>query len=114
MILHPHLVEEDMEVASDIRTAKEVAKMGSSISDMISLTWDCPSNNDNNRMALLNTEVWVEDNKVWYEHYRKPMANPLLVPVHPLHLQTALLHHPGDNSSARLCLQSGIQRLNIS
>ena len=79
MILHPHLVEEDREVSSDIRTAKEVAKMGSSISDMISFTWDCPSNNDNNRMALLNTEVWVEDNKVWYEHYRKPMANPLLM-----------------------------------
>ena len=79
MMLHPHLVEEDLEVASDIRTAKEVAKMGSSISNMISLTWDCPSNNDNNRMALLNTEVWVEDSKVWYEHYRKPVANPLLM-----------------------------------
>ena len=69
MMLHPHLVEEDMEVASDIRSAKEVAKMGSSISNMISLTWDCPSNNGNNRMALLNTEVWVENNIVWYEHY---------------------------------------------
>ena len=31
MMLHPHLVEEDMEVASDIRSAKEVAKMGSSM-----------------------------------------------------------------------------------
>ena len=79
MILHPHLVEEDRAVAGDIRTAKEVAKMGSSISNMITLTWDCPSNNDNNRMALLNTEVWVEERKVWYEHYRKPVANPLLM-----------------------------------
>jgi hypothetical protein len=68
-----------MEVSSDIRTAKEVAKMGSSISDMITLTWDCPANNENKRMALLNTEVWVEENQVWYEHYRKPMANPLLM-----------------------------------
>ena len=73
MILHPHLVEDDMEVSSDIRTAKEVAKMGSSISDMITLTWDCPANNENKRMALLNTEVWVEENQVWYEHPRKPM-----------------------------------------
>ena len=46
---------------------------------MISLTWDCPSNNVNKKMALLDTEVWVEENKVWYEHYRKPMANPLLM-----------------------------------
>ena len=79
MIVHPHLVEEDMAESSDIRTAREVAKMGSSISNMISLTWDCPANNENNRMALLDTEVWVEDNKVLYEHYRKPGANPLLM-----------------------------------
>ena len=30
-------------------------------------------------MALLDTEVWVKENQVWYEHYRKPMANPFLV-----------------------------------
>ena len=79
MILHPHLVEEDKEVAGDIRTAMEVAKMGSSISDMIQLTWDCPSNNNNGKMAMLNTEVWVDGNNVRYEHYRKPMANYLLM-----------------------------------
>ena len=79
MILHPHLMEEDVEVAGDKRTTKEVAKMGSSISNMIQLTWDCPSNNDNGKMAMLNTEVWVEGNKVLYEHYRKPMANDLLM-----------------------------------
>ena len=79
MILHPHLIEEDLAVPSDTRTAREIAKMGSSISQMISLTWDCPSNNENKKMALLDTEVWVEENVVWYEHYRKPMANPLLM-----------------------------------
>ena len=31
MILHPHLVEEDEEMAGDIKTAREVAKMGSSM-----------------------------------------------------------------------------------
>ena len=79
MIVDPHLVEEDIEVPSDMRTAREVAKMGSSISNMINLTWDCPSNNDNGRMSLLNTEVWVEGNKVWYEHFRKEMSNHLLM-----------------------------------
>ena len=79
MIVHPHLIEEDLAVPSDTKTAREIAKMGSSISQMISLTWDCPSNNVNKKMALLDTEVWVEENKVWYEHYRKPMANPLLM-----------------------------------
>ena len=79
MIVHPHLMEEDEEVPNDMRTTREVAKMGSSISQMIQLTWDCPSNNINGKMALLNTEVWVEDNLVWYEHFRKEMSNPLLM-----------------------------------
>ena len=46
---------------------------------MIQLTWDSPSNNTNGKMAMLNTEVWVEGNKVLYEHFRKPMANDLLM-----------------------------------
>ena len=46
---------------------------------MIQLTWDCPSNNNNGKMSMLNTEVWVENNVVWYEHFRKAVANPLLM-----------------------------------
>ena len=79
MIEHPDLVDEDEQIPNDIRTAKEVAKMGSSISEMIQLTWDCPSNNNNGKMALLNTEVWVEGTKVRYEHVRKEMAHHLLM-----------------------------------
>ena len=79
MILHPHLVEEDKNTHKDLRTTREVAKMGSSISNMIQLTWDCPSNNSNGKMSMLNTEVWVENNVVWYEHFRKAVANPLLM-----------------------------------
>ena len=30
-------------------------------------------------MPLLNTRVWVEGKVVQYEHFRKPMANPLLM-----------------------------------
>ena len=51
-------------MAGDIRTARKVAKMGSSISGMIQLSWDSPSNHTNGKMAMLNTEVWVEGNKV--------------------------------------------------
>ena len=28
-------------------------------------------------MSLLDTQVWVEDHKVQYQLYRKPVANPL-------------------------------------
>ena len=79
MILHPHLVDEDRDMPKDIRTTREVAKMGSGIPNMIQLTWDCPANNNNGKMSMLNTEVWVENNVVWYEHFRKAVANPLLM-----------------------------------
>ena len=35
--------------------------------------------NDDGKMPLLNTKVWVEDGVLLYEHYRKPMANPLMM-----------------------------------
>ena len=77
MVFLPHLVEEDEEVQADMRTMREVVRMGNSLSEMIQLTGDCPSANENGKMPLLNTQVWVEENKLLHENYRKPMANPL-------------------------------------
>ena len=79
MVMHHNLVEEDRNSPPDVRTAREVAKMGNSINPMIQLTADCPSSNPSGMMPLLDIQVWVEDNKVMYQHYRKPMANPLLM-----------------------------------
>ena len=79
MVFLPHLWEEDREVEADIRTLREVVKMGSSLDTTIQLTGDCPSSNESGKMPLLNTQVWVEDNKVMYENYRKPVANELLL-----------------------------------
>ena len=53
--------------------------MGNSIYEMVQLTGDCPSNNPNGKMPLLDTEVWVEGNVVQYNDYRKPCSNPLLM-----------------------------------
>ena len=39
----------------------------------------CPSLHSSGRMPLLDTQVWVEGGRVLYEHYRKPVANPLLM-----------------------------------
>ena len=60
-----------------MRTMREVVRMGNSLSTMIQLTGDCPSANQSGKMPLLNTQVWVEENKLMHENYRKPMANPL-------------------------------------
>ena len=77
MVFLPHLEEEDKEVAADKRTMREVVRMGNSLSPMIQLMRDCPSANPNGKMPLLDTQVWVEGNKLMHENYRKPMANPL-------------------------------------
>ena len=79
MVFLPHLEEEDKEVAADKRTMREVVRMGNSLSPMIQLTGDCPSANPNGKMPLLDTQVWVEGNKLMHESYRKPMANPLMM-----------------------------------
>ena len=79
MVMHHNVVEEDRNSPPDVRTAREVAKMGNSINPMIQLTADCPSSNPSGMMPLLDIQVWIEDNKVMYQHYRKPMANPLLM-----------------------------------
>ena len=76
MVMLPHLVEEDMEVEPDLRTMREVVRMASSIHPMIQLTGDYPSKNSDGKMPLLNTKVWVEEDLLLYENYRKPVANP--------------------------------------
>ena len=63
MILHPHLVEEDLLLEPDLRSMREVVKMGNSIYDMVQLTGDCPSENPNRKMPLLDTEVWADGGK---------------------------------------------------
>ena len=79
MMMHPHLVEEDQAQEQDSRSMKEVVKMGNSIFDMVQLTGDCPSDNLNGKMPLLNTEVWVEGNIVQYKDFRKPCSNPMVM-----------------------------------
>ena len=79
MVMLPHLVEEDKMVEPDLRTMREVVRMASSIHPMIQLTGDCPSKNNDGKMPLLNTKVWVEEGVLLYENYRKPVANPLMM-----------------------------------
>ena len=79
IILHPHLIEEDLELEPDLRSMREVVNMGNSIYNMVQLTGDCPSENLNLKMPLLNTEVWVENNVVQYNDFRKPCSYLLVM-----------------------------------
>ena len=61
--------------------------MGNSISPMIQLEEDTPSHHDDEKLPILNLSVWIErkeengtsSEKIRYQFYRKPMANPLLI-----------------------------------
>ena len=79
MVHHPHLVEEDRDTPPDLRTMREMVKLGSSIHPMVQLTGDCPSANTTGKMPVLDCQVWLEGSTLYYEHYRKPMANPMMM-----------------------------------
>ena len=58
---------------------REFIKMGSAINPDIKLTGDCPSLHATKMMPALDTQIWVEGQKVRYQHYRKSMTNNLVM-----------------------------------
>ena len=79
LVVLEELVEGDLTIPADIRTMREFVKMGSSINPDIKLTGDCPSLNISGMMPALDIQIWVEGKKVRHQHYRKPMANGLVM-----------------------------------
>ena len=53
--------------------------MGSSINPDIKLTGDCPSLNASKMMPALDVQLWVEGGRVKYQHFRKSMANNMVM-----------------------------------
>ena len=93
MVVREELVEEDKLVPADQRTMIEIRKMGSSIMTMIQLEEDFPSKNGDSKLPILDLKVWVKEEEVrgeeqttthprlYYQYYRKPMSNWLLMPA---------------------------------
>ena len=79
LVILEELKQGDLTIPADIRTMQEFIKIGSSINPDIKLTGDCPSNNISGMMPALDIQLWVEGNKVRHQHYRKPMANGLVM-----------------------------------
>ena len=67
----------------DERTMRRLQRIGNEIHPSIQVTVDFPSNNQNGRMPVLDTEHWMQDvmingvskRQVIHSHYSKPMAN---------------------------------------
>ena len=72
-------VEEDRQVPGDVRTARLVQEVANNICEFIKMEIDCPSMNSDNKVPILDLKVGVQENKVVYQHYRKPCASYALI-----------------------------------
>ena len=75
---------------SDIRTFRELRRMGNSIDDDIVMIEDVPSANEDDKLPVLDTKMWVEETdiegegkkgkveQIRYELYEKPMVSRLV------------------------------------
>ena len=74
-------IEEDKEIEEDERTMKVIKDIANDIEEMIQMTTDVPTNNKDNKLPILDLEVWLnKDNKqVYYNYYEKLMKNPLVI-----------------------------------
>ena len=79
MIMKEECVSSDEEEQPDLRSMREIVKMGSSINPMIQLTGDCPTKNNQDMMPVLDLACWIEDGMIWWQHYHKPMTNFYLI-----------------------------------
>ena len=62
---------------------KVIRDIVNDIDDMIVMTADVPTNHGNNRVPMLDVEVWIDenDNKAYYSFYEKETKHSLEVAV---------------------------------
>ena len=93
--------ESDISVPDDRRTAEIVQKVANSICDFIQVEVDYPTAHDNLHMPILDLEVAMKEDKVMYRHYRKRVANPLVI-----HQKSAM-----PSKVKRTCLTNEVIRI---
>ena len=72
----PDLVEEDSNIANDVRTASIMKAIANTVMpNMIVMEEDTPSAHLNGRLPVLDMEFWMEDNIIRHQFYKKPMAS---------------------------------------
>ena len=79
------LALKDLNIPPHIRTMKEFIKKGSKFNPDIRLMGDCPSLNASKMMPALDVQIWVVCGQVKYQHYRKLMANTMVMMKYSAH-----------------------------
>ena len=65
MVFDPDLAARDCDEPA-IRTAKILQQIANSIEKCIQVTFDTPEGNQNQKMPILDLEVWVSEKKVMH------------------------------------------------
>ena len=75
VVIKNEFVEDDKKIAPDKRTAMVIQEVANSLFPFIQMEIDCPSMNETKKVPILDLQVSVVNNKVEYQHYRKPCAS---------------------------------------
>ena len=65
----------DMNENDDERLAKILIEIANDIVPGITMEYDVPSKNIDNKMPILDMKVWMEDGDIMFQHYEKPTAS---------------------------------------
>ena len=65
----------DMNENDDERLAKILIEIANNIVPGITMEYDVPSKNIDNKMPILDMKVWMEDGDIMFQHYEKPTAS---------------------------------------
>jgi hypothetical protein len=76
MIIDDNLVDTDIELSEDERTAKVMTDIANSVMPGIVMVFDVPSRNVDKKMPILDMEVWMDaDGNIMFQHYEKPTSS---------------------------------------
>ena len=79
LVVNPEKAERDSTRPEDLITMEVVRDIANDIDDMIKFTIDVPTNHSDGKMPVLDLKVWLEDNKIRYTFYEKPMKSSKVI-----------------------------------
>ena len=79
LVVDRQVEEEEQGEEGDKITARVVREVANSITNMIRMEEDYPSNHPSNKLPILDLEVWVEGNTILHQFYKKPVSSKFVV-----------------------------------
>ena len=97
--IREELIEQDLEIPEDRRTADFLVEVANSIHNSITVKADFPSNNPDGRMPLLDLKVWVDENNMAkFSFYSKECSSKFFIPfisAHSMSMKKRMLANEG-------------------